>query len=143
MKRCSGCKEYKEESEFNRNASKADGLQPYCRDCRKIASRKWYEQNTEAQKSRSRLGKQKQREELREARDARLRLAECADCGEPDPIVLEFDHINPTNKLDNIGTLISRGVSKKVLEEELDKCEVVCANCHRRRTAKQYNWSRG
>ena len=64
----------------------------------------------------------------------------CVDCGEADPIVLEFDHVRGT-KQDNVSTLIGRAFSWKRILEEVAKCEVRCANCHRRKTAAQF-WSR-
>lgn len=61
----------------------------------------------------------------------------CVDCGETDPIVLEFDHLR--DKLNNVSTLIqSRSI--EILAKEIEKCEVRCANCHRRKTAIQLNW---
>ncbi|GAA3647205.1 hypothetical protein GCM10022202_03230 [Microbacterium marinilacus] len=58
------------------------------------------------------------------------------DCGEADIVVLEFDHLPGKEKLFDI----ARGVggstrSWKAIEAEIAKCEVVCANCHRRRGA--------
>ncbi|CAL9977399.1 HNH endonuclease [Vibrio phage D260] len=67
-----------------------------------------------------------------------LRENPCTDCGEENPIVLEFDHVDPNNKSDNISNMMSK--SWENIKEEIDKCEVVCANCHRIRTAKQFNW---
>lgn len=64
----------------------------------------------------------------------------CKDCGEADPIVLEFDHLETSEKKFNIGDCCRLGWSKETLKKEMSKCEVVCANCHRRRTAKQHNW---
>jgi hypothetical protein len=60
----------------------------------------------------------------------------CVDCGEKNPIVLEFDHRDPNQKIANVGKL--RYGSTKQLKEELAKCDVVCANCHRKRTAKMF-----
>ena len=60
----------------------------------------------------------------------------CIDCGEDDPIVLEFDHINPDDKSSSVAALISR-YSLNRLIAEIEKCEVRCANCHRRKTAAQ------
>lgn len=64
----------------------------------------------------------------------------CIDCGETNPIVLEFDHRDGTEKLDNIADIVDRSWSTKRLQEEISKCDVRCANCHRIRTAKQQNW---
>lgn len=64
----------------------------------------------------------------------------CAVCGEKDPIVLEFNHIDASNKSFNIGETSRQGWSLKKLMEEVKKCEVLCANCHKRQTAKQFKW---
>jgi hypothetical protein len=55
----------------------------------------------------------------------------CTDCGEADPVVLEFDHLG--GKDFNLSTGGSRSLTLVIAE--IQKCEVVCANCHRRRTA--------
>ena len=64
----------------------------------------------------------------------------CADCGESDPVVLEFDHRIRKNKSLTLGEAARMGWSLKRLRSEILKCAVVCANCHRRRTAKQMRW---
>ncbi len=61
----------------------------------------------------------------------------CADCGETDPIVLEFDHQH--SKAHNVATMMHH--SFETIIAEMEKCEVVCANCHRRRTDKTL-WTR-
>jgi len=58
----------------------------------------------------------------------------CIDCGENDPVVLEFDHV-AGEKWKAISVLIMEGSALPVLLEEIAKCVVRCANCHRRRTA--------
>jgi hypothetical protein len=55
------------------------------------------------------------------------------DCGESDPIVLEFDHIRG-KKVGDVSTLAGQAFSWHKLSAEIAKCEVRCANCHRRRT---------
>lgn len=64
------------------------------------------------------------------------KLSHPCSCGESDPIVLEFDHL--ANKDKNIAEI--QGWSLKRLEREINKCQVLCANCHRRKTAKQFGW---
>jgi len=56
----------------------------------------------------------------------------CVDCREPDTIVLEFDHLPQFEKLAGVATLTTASVQR--LWIEIQKCEVVCANCHTRRT---------
>ena len=62
----------------------------------------------------------------------------CVDCGISDVRVLEFDHLDPSVKEYNISQIIEGPEDK--LQKELNKCDIVCANCHRIRTAKQFNY---
>ena len=55
----------------------------------------------------------------------------CLDCGEKDEIVLVFHHRDPKTKLFSVGR--GRGKSIPVLLREIEKCDVLCANCHRRK----------
>lgn len=65
----------------------------------------------------------------------------CQDCGEADIVVLDFDHREPGKKNFTVSQVIR---TKKTIEDvikEIEACDVVCSNCHRRRTAKQFgNW---
>jgi len=70
----------------------------------------------------------------------RLRQASCQDCGVADPLVLQFDHL--TAKRKDVAWLVSSGSRASLISAELAKCEVRCANCHRRRTARTGNWYR-
>lgn len=59
----------------------------------------------------------------------------CVDCGyNLYPEALDFDHLPGTEKLVTIGSQLKSGTWEQVLEE-IAKCEVVCANCHRHRTS--------
>lgn len=69
-----------------------------------------------------------------------LANAACVDCGEQDSLTLQFDHTH--GKLDHISWLVGSGCSPLRLHQELEKCQVRCANCHRRRTAHAANWFR-
>ncbi len=64
----------------------------------------------------------------------------CVDCGESDPVVLECDHADPRTKRQSVSFLARSGYPWKTVLAELAKCEVRCANCHRRRTALQFDW---
>jgi len=63
----------------------------------------------------------------------------CVDCGESDPIVLEFDHRG--DKLFNVSYGL-RDRNWAAVLAEMEKCDVVCANCHRRRTAARGSFLR-
>jgi hypothetical protein len=69
-----------------------------------------------------------------------LASASCVDCGIEDFAVLEFDHRDPSLKKDNVSYLVRQAVSWKTILDEIAKCDVVCANCHRRRTARHFRW---
>ncbi len=67
----------------------------------------------------------------------------CVDCGEKDPIVLEFDHRNSAEKFKIIGKMLSGHYSWESVFKEINKCDIRCANCHRRKTYKeQGSWGR-
>ena len=59
----------------------------------------------------------------------------CIDCGETNPVVLDFDHRE--NKDRTIASLMGYSLSR--LKKEINKCDVRCANCHRIRHAKENN----
>lgn len=67
-----------------------------------------------------------------------LSTSSCKDCGVSDPVILEFDHIDPSTKLFNIGEGYLK--NREDLLREISKCEIVCSNCHRKRTAKTYKY---
>ena len=60
----------------------------------------------------------------------------CADCGEPDPVVLEADHMG--QKAHSISRLLNGNSTWAFLLKELKGCEIRCANCHRKRRARQF-----
>ena len=64
-----------------------------------------------------------------------LQAHPCLDCGKTDSVVLEFDHLR--DKLEHVSVLVSQGASAAKLVREIEKCEVVCVNRYRRRTARR------
>ena len=67
----------------------------------------------------------------------------CIDCGENDPVVLEFDHRDPKTKSKKVSRILSGHYSWLVIQQEIDKCDIRCANCHRRKTYIQLGgWGR-
>jgi len=57
----------------------------------------------------------------------------CADCAVADVVVLEFDHVRGV-KRNAVATLVHGAASRRTLDDEIAKCDVVCVNCHRERT---------
>jgi hypothetical protein len=58
------------------------------------------------------------------------RTLECVRCGESHPATLTFHHKNSSEKSFEIGNAIALGIGLKRLLAEIEKCEVICANCH-------------
>lgn len=134
MKRCTICKLEKDLSEFGNNRGKADGLQAYCGSCQKEKDRKYYQTN----KKKVRAKRQTRVEEIRQYIYEYLLENPCIDCGETDPVVLEFDHVRGKKK-DIVSRLLYHR-SLKIITEEIKKCDVRCSNCHKRKTAKEFGW---
>lgn len=136
MKICSICK--LPDKKFYTNSSRKDGLQTYCIDCAKTRSKIMYKNfSTE---------KKKKIKDLAHAKSIRnkqfvwdfLKENPCVDCGEHDPVILEFDHFR--DKKGNVSELCKQALSLDRIKAELNKCEVRCCNCHRRKTAIQFGW---
>ena len=68
-----------------------------------------------------------------------LKTHSCVDCGESDIVVLQFDHVRG-KKIDSVCALVGRKRPLVKILAEIKKCDVRCANCHVRRTAKQHKW---
>lgn len=135
---CGKCRQTKPLSDFNKKGKRKNGsaiLQPWCRECNRIRSRQYYADNREEHKAETVRRKKLQRKVLQNYIVEFLRKHPCVDCTEPDIVVLEFDHVR--GKKANIAHLVSAGYALSTLQREMDKCEVVCANCHRRRTYKR------
>ena len=66
-----------------------------------------------------------------------LSTKECVDCGEKDPVVLDFDHNGLERKFKTVAKMLSGHYSWESVQREIRKCEIRCANCHRRKTYLQ------
>lgn len=88
----------------------------------------WYPANAERHKAYVKRNKIDRRNWFRE-----LKLAfVCQICGEQDAVCLDFHHRDPTEKDISVGDAASRGWSKERVLAEMAKCDVLCANCHRK-----------
>jgi hypothetical protein len=133
-KTCSECRQEKPTTEYHRNKSKRDGLQSMCKRCRKSYTKQHYEANKQSYVDRSKTQTKRYKEWY-----LSLKSGPCADCGKNyHPCQLDFDHIG-SDKQFNIGDAIRKGFGKDRILAEIEKCELVCANCHRLRTYKRLN----
>jgi hypothetical protein len=114
---------------------KAEGQRDtFCRPCRSAYGKEHYAANRTVYIEQARLQKERLLLERTRYLIDYFATHPCLDCGESDPVVLEFDHLR--DKQFSIGQELTRRNWASILVE-IDKCEVVCANCHRRRTARR------
>lgn len=135
VKQCSLCHEQKPVEEFNLNLTRKDGRQNRCRACTKS----YYRANATRHKAKVYTRNKRVRQENRARIWAYLEQHPCVDCGETDPVVLEFDHVRGVKKF-SLANGGSGGGAWGPIAAEIAKCEVRCANCHRRKTARQFNY---
>jgi hypothetical protein len=109
----------------------------YCRECQREYSRAHYRLNVRKHNLRRLQNQRRYKVRNRRLMDEYLSGQACVDCGETDQVVLELDHVRGS-KVSDVSTMIGRATSWKRIVEEIAKCEVRCANCHRRRTASQF-----
>jgi hypothetical protein len=89
-------------------------------------SRKHYEANTEETKKRVSDKKKEERKKW----DIFKRTLKCAKCGFSHPAALDFHHIDPSEKEGIVSKFNKNGQYKKAMKE-IEKCIVLCSNCHR------------
>lgn len=97
-----------------------DKLDPRARQARM----KWYRSNKAKQ-----VNRQKERRHETRAWMRTLKV-ECSKCSESHVACLQFHHEDPSEKEFNIGAAITNGLSKDRILKEIEKCVVLCANCH-------------
>lgn len=137
MKKCTICKVEKDCSDFNKNRARKDGLNNICKECSKERSKRYYKEKGEIHKDNVVKRNKKNRKVLQDFILNYFVDNHCKDCGNKDVRVLEFDHLPEFEKSNDISTMVGNSCSLKSLEEEINKCEVVCANCHKIRTIER------
>jgi len=124
MKICSKCKQEKELIEFNKHRY---GVTSWCKECVRSRSKQHYEENGISLKEKKKLYIQQRREWFNEFK----KTLKCIKCGENHIACLDFHHRDPKQKEFSIAGAVSHSNKEKVIKE-LEKCDVLCANCHRK-----------
>ncbi|QGH78288.1 HNH endonuclease [Streptomyces phage Tribute] len=136
MKRCTKCGKDKPLDEFYKKSSAKDGKMPNCISCQKEYKQTHYKNNSAKVYDKVK----ERRHELRDKLWAYKQGKKCVDCSETNPIVFEFDHLS--DKEHNVSKMVLDGRSWEAILREIQKCEIVCANCHRIRTHSRGGWVR-
>jgi len=129
MLTCKKCNKEKTGDCFNNSKTRKTGKRSYCKDCERNDARKFYAQNPENYKKRAKdfnkLTAKFYQEELNRLKS----LVGCAYCEEQEPIVLDFHHFD---RSEGNHTRVRVNMGHQGLQNELKKCIVLCANCHRK-----------
>jgi hypothetical protein len=137
--RCARCQNNVSVSSYSKR--KNENCYAYCRPCQTEYLHEHYVKNASIYKNRRRASGRRYFARDRAYVNDYLRSHPCVDCGESDPIVLEFDHIDRETKDAAVTNLVRWGCSLSRLQREIEKCAVRCVHCHRRRTSKQFGWT--
>lgn len=104
----------------------------------KAYQKKHYEANKKYYKDKAKAHNRNQRKWNREYVRRVKSMRGCFDCGEKNPVVLEFDHVRDQKTM-NIADMVNQSYGVDKIKSEIRKCEVRCANCHRKETHKRRN----
>jgi hypothetical protein len=125
---CTGCETELDISEFHPNNTKHDGLQTQCKKCRALYNKEHYKKNRDIYVRRRDLHRKETQDFLRDFK----KKSKCKECGEDRWVCLDFHHRDPEEKNGNLYELSNKqGYSIARLQEEINKCDILCANCHR------------
>ena len=127
-KLCITCSKKKALKEFAINRSKPDGLNWQCRKCQAMYHKVHYE----AHKAKYIQHAKEYKDQVRAYVDTKKLKCSVRSCGEHHVAALEFHHKDPKQKELSISVMITNGLSVKKVKEEMKKCIVLCANCHKK-----------
>lgn len=134
---CGNCKKPKEFDQFYLRRGQP---QFQCKVCANAYWRKYYAINKARHQKRNRKNHQIRKAEIDAVLLSYLRSHPCVDCSEDDIVVLHFDHVK--GKSANISAMRCSMYSVEAIMAEVARCEVRCANCHMRKTARDFGWSK-
>ena len=142
MKICSDCTQSLPFDSFNKKKTNKNNTIQYqskCKECNKKYHQQHYRNNKNDYLKKARKW------DLNYKRTIYQLLMDsskngCRYCNEKDFRCIEFNHIDRSTKLYNISHMINNSMSIHDIKMELQKCEPVCANCHKKITAAQFNW---
>lgn len=127
MRTCKHCGGYKPDHDFNFRDKAAGKYQRYCRDCQKKQMKDSYQRNKSHYVAQARARSRFYQQDY----DSWKQQLTCVACGENTACCIELHHIDSSQKEGN-PSLLFRTLGRKRFFEELQKCAVVCSNCHKK-----------
>lgn len=123
---CIKCKTDKHETEFDFQFKKLNKRRTTCKTCRSEYSKIHYKNNTQSYKDRAKKSNPKSAQKFKNwKQDLKQK---CSHCEETHPAVLEWHHVDPSVK----EITLAKALNRKIYLKEIEKCIVLCANCHRK-----------
>ena len=132
---CNKCGTEKAPEDFSFKDSGKSVKKKICKICHSAYRKQHYLQNKAKYIAKAVIWNNKQKDILMQYLFETLRRSQCVDCGEKDIVVLDFDHIS--DKKLGIAEMYRNRYSLQAIKDEIKKCVIRCANCHRRKTAKE------
>lgn len=134
---CKVCRERKLLSAFHVYGKKTGGTRSLCKTCQNLQQKRWYKRNSRSHMENVRQSHRRTRSQVTTIVNE-LKRSPCTDCGNSyPPSVMDFDHLDATTKKACVHHLVQKGRSLSMVMREIEKCELVCSNCHRIRTGKR------
>lgn len=131
-RKCTNCKQEKPESSFYFKNKIKNILQSKCKECSSLSSKQHYKKNKDIYKKRARKNNTIYLQRNKEFID-NYKINKCCEiCGESHPACLDFHHTDPNIKEKNISRMKVESYSISTIKREIEKCIVVCSNCHRK-----------
>lgn len=136
MKECLKCHKVKPLAEFVKDKRIKSGVAARCLECDRPAKMVSHYKNHDRRLQNLKDYRERTTMEKRAVLLDWLHANPCVMCGEADIRVLQCDHIDPSQKQNEISFILCRAMPVKHLIEELKKCRSLCANCHMRHTSE-------
>jgi len=131
-KLCYNCNKTRQVKFFAKNKSRKDGYNSQCKDCQKLYKDNWYRNNKKHHMKISKCAERIRHAALKSEINHYKISCGCQNCSYNfSPAALDFHHIDDTFKEANISTMLKNSVSRTKIWQEIKKCIVLCANCHR------------
>lgn len=125
---CNECSQDKDESELCKNKSKECGYNPICKVCQRKKSKAHYAANRTYYIQKAKIRCNDLRQWINEYKSS----LKCEICGECHPACIDFHHKDSSKKDFEISKAVAKGFTKERVLEEIEKCQILCANCHRK-----------
>jgi hypothetical protein len=144
MKKCTVCRIEKSEQDFFYRSKRLAKRHSQCKSCyvdkRRKVWKEYYHKHGSKYRQKAVERNRRLKVQTRNLMLEYLKDKRCSHCGINDRRVLEFDHIDASTKSFSIASAITSTYSWNKILDEIEKCQILCANCHKIKTAREGGW---